>query len=990
MALKLDDKPTDSRDDNLNPQYRSAEGGHDAVDLSSKEKEAFKDIASNYADPSDAEKNASINDGQGSATNDDEQSAQDRAEDTVGSGYKKSTSRIRGRVSFGRKKAIGLGFGGLSVVTLLFVLYPIFQGPLQLINLSQLLTGAHFINNDEFGNDRTSKLTLLYRYARGGTVQATRVGAIQAKYADKWDDRLFRELGVRPAFDVDTGLFRGFIVYDETKASSFLDSIDEDVIDTNVSSNDVGVGRTGDDPPGGGRLVAIKSDPNFKSRRSVISASTDALKLNKISSIMGARTLSTLGGANFSPITNRVRSATENQFDSRREAKDQERREQIKNGVEADNGSLRTNNTTAVDADGDPIQPTGTTAEVINDADDLVGQAVNAEDPESLVNVKNLINNRILTQSAGGAAAVIGVLCATRDLGNQAEELQFSQTIMPMMRMGVEFISLGSQIISNRSLNIEDLGYYVDLLNSEEGQNVVAAASLQFEQGQEPTGPDINPEVKPNSVTGKPFLFELLDDIPVLGTACAISDGIGSFISGIPVVGNVVDIANSAFAGGIDAALSGTTGKTTEELIGSVVDWLAGESVDVLAEGPELGNIVNYGARLAANNQALASGGTVLSEQDSALLDARNQEILQQDIASMSLFERYFDVYNGESLINTALTRPLDDPQSIVASILNSPQILASTLTTQAYAQNAGSYSYGFPEIGFSAGEITNPNIQDPVILAEEIRPRLSEMNEKYGGCFPLDIDPSTEAIQLQSFNDPDLINQFNIDDGCSENKSLEFLKYRVYIADLVNAVSIDCYESGDEQSCSEIGFGGGSASEDSASGPLIGGTGEPIGLDGYKLDTIQVDSEALSCTGDLQSGARAVAEFVKERWGKSYGGYDCRGKSTNPDDLSIHAEGRAIDQFYNAFDPTELQEANETFGWLLANAESIGIQYVKYWKLQWSPSRGLRCVQDQSDIQVHSNHIHYEVNRPASSEQTPWFTNPTDLTPFTIDQGLC
>lgn len=181
-------------------------------------------------------------------------------------------------------------------------------------------------------------------------------------------------------------------------------------------------------------------------------------------------------------------------------------------------------------------------------------------------------------------------------------------------------------------------------------------------------------------------------------------------------------------------------------------------------------------------------------------------------------------------------------------------------------------------------------------------------------------------------------------------------------------------------------GLENGTTGPSTVGGPSMQGE---VPLGGYLVPNIQRDTDADSCTGGLQPGTQELGDYVAERWDTNAGGYACRSKSTGPE-LSIHAEGRAVDADFNAFDPAQLQRGNEVFGWLLANAESIGIQYVKFWKLQWSPVRGLRCVTDAGDIANHSTHIHYEVNRSAARQGTPWFTTPTDYAPLIINQGLC
>ncbi|MDQ2973707.1 MAG: hypothetical protein M3Q79_04505, partial [bacterium] len=261
------------------------------------------------------------------------------------------------------------------------------------------------------------------------------------------------------------------------------------------------------------------------------------------------------------------------------------------------------------------------------------------------------------------------------------------------------------------------------------------------------------------------------------------------------------------------------------------------------------------------------------------------------------------------------------------------------------------------------------------------VESRMPELVEKYGGCFPRKFNPATldfEDNQLERADSPPA------NDECKDG-STDLKRYSAYMAARSSEDAISCYE-GDEASCGVSGFAGSSGG--STSGGLS--SGPTAQLNGFIVDGIQIDSVARSCTGGLQEGAEIVAEFVKSKWGASYNGYDCRSKSTGSA-LSIHAEGRAIDQMYiDVNNPAMLRDGNANMGWAMANAREIGIQYVKFWKLQWSPTNGLRCVTNAADIQNHSNHVHYELNWPAARMETPWFTNKTDKPPITINQAMC
>lgn len=137
------------------------------------------------------------------------------------------------------------------------------------------------------------------------------------------------------------------------------------------------------------------------------------------------------------------------------------------------------------------------------------------------------------------------------------------------------------------------------------------------------------------------------------------------------------------------------------------------------------------------------------------------------------------------------------------------------------------------------------------------------------------------------------------------------------------------------------------------------------------------------------QPGAKAIQAYINEHWGGGTGYIgNCTPKNGK---YSIHAEGRAVDSFFYVGD--KLQQGNEAFGWLLTNASAIGIQYIKYWRVQWAAGNklGLHCVTDARDQAVHSTHIHFELNWAGSKKQTPYFTQGA-MRPSTIkiNQEVC
>lgn len=140
-----------------------------------------------------------------------------------------------------------------------------------------------------------------------------------------------------------------------------------------------------------------------------------------------------------------------------------------------------------------------------------------------------------------------------------------------------------------------------------------------------------------------------------------------------------------------------------------------------------------------------------------------------------------------------------------------------------------------------------------------------------------------------------------------------------------------------------------------------------------------------------LQPGTSSLVTYLK----KSFGSVASFGISANCKNIpSMHSDGRAVDYFFTASNPEQLKRGNEVFAWLLTNAQNVGIQYIKFWRVHWSPGRGLHCVDNSisaNDQYSHSNHIHFELNLAGAHKQTPFFTRGTSRpAEMVINQEIC
>jgi hypothetical protein len=158
--------------------------------------------------------------------------------------------------------------------------------------------------------------------------------------------------------------------------------------------------------------------------------------------------------------------------------------------------------------------------------------------------------------------------------------------------------------------------------------------------------------------------------------------------------------------------------------------------------------------------------------------------------------------------------------------------------------------------------------------------------------------------------------------------------------------------------------------------------------IDGYRYDW------ARRCTGGPQRGALALqgwlAAHVK---GVSWGIYNCR-KTRLGSNLSLHAEGRAVDWHLDVHKRADRATAYQVIHALLAPdasgrphalARRMGLQEIIYNCSIWSANvrdGGMRpysgCKRGVSDTIAHRDHLHLGLNwRGAREQSTFWRLAP-------------
>lgn len=753
-------------------------------------------------------------------------------ENQIGGGYKKGSSKENSTIwrklfVTNRRKTLA-GGGVVGAIVAIFFGLSVFQGPFQFIHIAQLMQQFHFRSNEDFGDDRGGKI-LLYALAGKGTERG-RLGVVGNSAADKWEERLIKNTGLRPIYTTPSGRFAGYEIVDHDKAKSTI----EDWKHTGGEVRKVGDSdRTGQQVVGSNkdraeRRLNPRSDfidaraDKPAARRALIRSVSKSTKTYKIASAVGSRLLIKRGGVDFHPLKNIKRKTGEKLVEYKKRVRDNKAERDRKGNTAGklgdDDRRDKDGNRVATQAD---IEATGEAQAAIEEAQANPGR-------ENLQNILNRI---------GKGAALVGIFCAVKSFGDNVEEYKYTNNYLPEMRMGMSAISMGNQVMNGNDASTDELGAYNEsFYDSKSKTSWTEARSIQAEQGQKQTGPDVPSEAKLNNINNQPFLFDVINSIPFLGKGCGLVSGA---INSIPVLNKVAEIGSDAILAGLNegAKLAGTS---VDELSEAALAAVSGQSVNTLAKGAEYGNLVNVGSFIAANDQAISMGGTPLEPSEVAQLKTEDKIAEREEEQSKSFVQRYLDPKNINSVtgrMSFSAPHSFSELFSIFSNPLKTFGNVLSSLAPKAQAANSKPYDYGVPKYGFSLAEQENSTFEDPyenaVIVEDEAHggALLDSLNEKYGNkCFGITVEPSSSGVSIES---GDAVNVFEVskEDDCNpkKNKDPLFLRYRFYIADAISANSLACYEGSDD-ACSQVGVASdGSDSSSQASNTPVSGNAKEL-----------------------------------------------------------------------------------------------------------------------------------------------------------------
>lgn len=126
-------------------------------------------------------------------------------------------------------------------------------------------------------------------------------------------------------------------------------------------------------------------------------------------------------------------------------------------------------------------------------------------------------------------------------------------------------------------------------------------------------------------------------------------------------------------------------------------------------------------------------------------------------------------------------------------------------------------------------------------------------------------------------------------------------------------------------------------------------------------------------CVIALKPGAAALGRELARRFPAivRVGGFNCRPNTADPEAMSVHGTGRALDLMLEA--GATLADGDRIANWLVEHARSRGVQFLIWNRTKWNGSRPGRKDAPYTGPNAHLDHIHVELTESAAGGGALW-----------------
>jgi hypothetical protein len=711
-----------------------------------------------------------------------------------------------------KKVGIAGGLAGLGVGTSFFGM-TFLSGPLEFVHLANILHDSHFSQQEDAGDGRMSKL---YRYLKNGkSAGETRLGFLGSKYHGKILAQL-EEIGIKPTY-TGADFYEGFTIDTESEKSPYKDmSVDEAAA---KFEKDYGV-----KPEIEGKKIKVNAT-KFWAQKKSLKVALDHLGTGKVTTLVRARVLGKFGLVSWHPMTKLDKFAYKTTAAWTKAIKDKWK-SRVSKGVDP---PVTVDGSTAKS---DQVDSNGNRAAATPEEQATASKA--ASDPKTSEKLlSDLKGGKVATSIAGGVAAVAGVVCALKAVNDNVSAIRYTQVILPMIRIGMDAMTVGSQIMSGQDVDLTELSVLsanFSKVTNGKTETWNDNTQIRAETHQDGNGVDSLKNDGTNDLLGQQSIPWLeWTDNPALSALCGTA---GSIITG------VVSVTIGILSGEAVSTVAGLLGGVVlgGPLIEKASNLLAGNAIDPTVgalAGPTYGGVADTGSLMGANAAVLHMGGTKLTTKEALELSNQVQTNSHQEFESQNFFARALNPMDYRSIVghmaDNISTSPMNNMSTLFSTVLDAGSS-ALSMPFNLYASTVHAEStYGYPvsTYGFSVADLANSTVANPYTNADDVAVMLDangqngnpDYIQKASDCFGVDISKGAEGWDVIPEKDINVYDTKAYDTtSCRDSTDKNWLKVRFFIFDTGIMEGYACSSFNDATSCTNDGFGNGAANAQASS----------------------------------------------------------------------------------------------------------------------------------------------------------------------------
>lgn len=733
-----------------------------------------------------------------------------------------------------KRTTIGGGIVGF-IIGVIFIVISAVSGPFQFIHIAELLLHSGSIADlSDASNERMGRLA---RFAKTGDYGETRLGFLGSQLKTSMVTEL-GEKGITPNYN--RGTFESLTIDTNNENSPYNGIDNEDDLGKalegdGLSSDSFTIAKTGEagvftvTPSEGGGLLS-----SYLKGRAFSNFLADNIDGNFIPDFVRTYVFDQYGFINLHPLRQ-----LSNSLDTKINEKVYELWDKATQNYESTGQQPTEINTSG--GEQEVTEPNGTVVD-----EPLAGESGSFLPSSKIIqsNLEGLVKSGP-GKAAGGAALGIGIVCSARLVDENIGKFRYIEDVLPLTRLAGNAISVGEQVMNGQDVDPHELSILAQQFTSSQG-DWSDAQTFQADENEPLTGQDMNSGVKQALSNQSIPWLAWTESAPVNALCTGVTGAVTTVAAvALGVIGN-----GGVISSGLQfAAQALVTGK----IISEVSHLLAGDAINVAtAAGPALGNDWNYGSRYLGNAMATQQGGLPMTNAQVSQVESNEATIEKKQFDSESIADRYFNPYNDQSLISQVMDKISPSATRNVGSIFDGVIGFVKTLalmpfklvTSMVSADTPTTYTYPFPEVGFSQQDLSNPLVSNPYTNADAVAAILDAASQSgYSGpnyfqyvqtCFNDNIqkvdgrwdvipisNPSTQAFNIYSDDPGDQYPSY------CESNSTDWLRIRFFIFDTSVMEGYACGALQDEQSCQNDGVD--SASEiigQSTSSPTTSSSG--------------------------------------------------------------------------------------------------------------------------------------------------------------------